>query len=57
MVKVLDGRIAVTEFKLQSGHYVHFWTNTLGEMYEPPYPPIYGLNSTTAILLEGWVWH
>ena len=27
------------------------------ERYEPPYPPSYGLNSTTTVLLEGWIWH
>ena len=26
-------------------------------MYEPPYPPSYGLNSTTNILLERRLWH
>ena len=31
MVKVLDGRIIVSEFKLQSRYYVHFRTNTLGK--------------------------
>ena len=25
------------------------------ERYEPPYPPSYGLNSTTSDLLEGWL--
>ena len=25
------------------------------EKYEPPYPPSYGLNSTTTVLLEGWI--
>ena len=27
------------------------------EKFEPPYPPSNGLNSTTAVLLEGWIWH
>ena len=27
------------------------------ERYEPSYPPSYGLNSTTTVLLEGWLWH
>ena len=27
------------------------------EKYEPPYPPSYGLNSTTTVLLGEWVWH
>ena len=27
------------------------------ERYEPPYPPSYGLNSTTIVLLGEWLWH
>ena len=27
------------------------------ERYERPYPPSNGLNSITAVLLEGWLWH
>ena len=27
------------------------------ERYEPPYPPSYGLNTTTTVLLEEWLWH
>ena len=27
------------------------------ERYEPPYPPSYGLNSTTTVLLGEWHWH
>ena len=37
--------------------YVHFRTNALGERHESPYPPNYGLNSITIVLLEGWLWH
>ena len=29
----------------------------LWERYEPPYPPSYGLNSTTTVLLGEWLWH
>ena len=25
--------------------------------YEPPYPPSYGLNSTTTVLLGEWLWY
>ena len=57
MVKVMDCGIVVSEFELQSRYYVHFRTNTLGEKYQPPYLPSYGLNSTTTVLLEGWLWH
>ena len=41
MVKVLDCSLKVSEFKLQLHYYIHFLTNTLGKMYEPPYPPSY----------------
>ena len=27
------------------------------ERYETSYPPSYGLNSTTTVLLEEWLWH
>ncbi len=27
------------------------------ERYEPPYPPSYGLNSTTTVLEGEWLWH
>ena len=27
------------------------------ERYEPPYPPSYGLNSTTTVLLGEYLWH
>ena len=27
------------------------------ERYETPYPPCYGSNSTTILLLERWLWH
>ena len=50
MVKAMDCEIVVSEFVLQSRYYVHFWTNSPWERYEPPYPPSYGLNSTTTIL-------
>ena len=47
MVKAMDCGIVVSEFVLQSRYYGH-----LRERYEPPtYPPIYGLNSTTTVLL------
>ena len=47
MLKAMDCGIIVSEFVLQSHYYVHFWVNSLGERYEPPYPPSQGLNSTT----------
>ena len=57
MVKAMDCRIVVREFVLQSRYYVHFRTNTLGKGIEPSYPPSYGLNSTTTVLLGEWLWH
>ena len=51
MVKAMDCGIVVCEFALQSRYYVHW------ERYEPTYPPSYGLNSTTAVLLGEWLWH
>ena len=43
-------------------HSNQVWTagmllHSLWERYEPSYPPSYGLNSITTILLEGWLWH
>ena len=51
MVKAMDCRIIVHEFVLQSRYYIHFRANTLGKGMNPPYPPRYGLNSTTTVLL------
>ena len=55
MVKATGFGIVISEFELQSCCYVHF--RTLLSMYETPYPPSYGLNNTTTVLLEGWLWH
>ena len=52
MVKAMDCKIVVSEFVLQSRYYVHFRAR-----YEPPYPPCYGLNSTTTVLQGDWLWH
>ena len=44
------------KFELQSRYYVHFRRNTLGKSMTPPLiPSSSGLNSTTAILLPGWL--
>ena len=45
MVEAKDCGIVVSEIEFQS----RFW-----ERYKPPYPPSYGLNSTTTVLLEEW---
>ena len=50
MVKAIDCGIVVREFVLQSRYYVHFRAKYPWERYEPPYPPNYGLNSTTTVL-------
>ena len=42
-------RTPVMLLRLLSGKYSY-------ERYEPPYPPSYGLNSTTTVLGE-WLWH
>ena len=42
-------RTPVTLLRSLSGKYPR-------ERYEPPYPPSYGLNSTTTILLGEWLW-
>ena len=47
----------VREFVLQSHYYVHFRAKYPWERYEPPYPPSYGLNSTTTVLLGEWLRH
>ena len=63
MVKAVECGIVVSEFELQSRYYVHFQTNTLGKSLKKKKkkkkknPPSYGLNNTTTVLLEGWIWH
>ena len=57
MVKALACGIIVSKFKLQLLYYVNFRTNTVGKGMNPPYPPSYGLNSTTTVLLGEWLWH
>ena len=57
MVKAMVCKIVPREFELQSRYYVHFRTNTLGKGINPRYLPIYGLNSTTTVLLGEWLWH
>ena len=34
VVNVHDYKIIVSEFELQSGYHVHFWTNSLGKGME-----------------------
>ena len=57
MAKVLDCSLEVSKFKLQLCYYIYFWTKSpWGKGMNPPYPPGSGLNSTSTILLEGWIW-
>ena len=42
IVKAMDCEIVVSKFKLQSGYYVHFWTNTLGKGMNPFILPAMG---------------
>ena len=56
-IKAMDCGIVVCEFVLQSRYYVHFRANTLGKGINPSYPPSYGLNSTTTVLLGESLWH
>ena len=47
-----------SEDKLQSHYYIHFQTNTLEQVMNPLIPsPRYSSNSTTTILLQGWLWN
>ena len=57
MVKAMDCGIIVSKFELQLRYYVHFWAKYPWERYEPSYPPSYGLNSSTTVLLGEWLWH
>ena len=57
MANVLDFGLEINEFKLQSGSYIHFRTNTLEEGMYPLMPPNYRLNSITDFFLQGWLYH
>ena len=56
MVKAMDCGIVVPEFVLQSRYLRSLSGKYPWERYEPPYPPSYGLNSTTTVLLGEWLW-
>ena len=57
LAKVPDCGLKVSEFKIQSYCYIHFWTNTFEKALNIFIPLSYGLNSTTIVLLQGWLWH
>ena len=55
---MLDCDIVVSEFELESRYNVDFQTNTLGKGMNPLITRLsYELNSTTSVLLQGWLWH
>ena len=56
VANVLDCDIVVTEFEVESRCYVHFQINILAECMNS-FQSMYGLNSTTTIILLGWLWH
>ena len=53
---MLDGKIVVSEFELQSRYYVYFRTNIFRKGMNPLIPPSYGLNSIITGLLPEWLW-
>ena len=55
MGKVLPCGLKANLFELQSCYHNHFWANVLRKVTEPSYSLSYGLNSTTAVLLQGWL--
>ena len=57
MYKAIDWGSVVSEFELQFSYKVHFRTNKFGKVTDLLYSPYYGLNSITAFLLAGWLWH
>ena len=56
-VKILDCDILVSEFEFESRYYVYFRTYTLRKGINYIIFPIYGLNSTIMVLLQGWNWY
>ena len=52
-----SAKIEVNEFELLLLYYVHFQTNALVKRYAPAFPLSYGLNDSTAILLQVWLWY
>ena len=53
MAQELDCGLKVSKFKLQSCYYIHFWTSTIGKGMTLLIPLAIGLNSITAVLLQG----
>ena len=56
----LNCGLVVREFEIQSSYYVHFRTDTLKKGMDPPPHLAHssnGLNSTTTVFLQGWLWY
>ena len=49
--------ILVNEFQLQLCYYAYFRTNALEKDLNLLISLSFGLNSTTTVLLQGWIWH
>ena len=50
-----DYSLKVSDFKLQSCHWIHFQTNTLEKGMNPLIPPSYGFNSIYAVLQQDYI--
>ena len=58
MVKILDCSLEVNEFELYLRYNIPFQINPLTRGIEPSYSvSSYGLNSITAVLLQGYIRH
>ena len=54
---MLNCDIVVIKFDLQLCYSVDSWTNILEKAWTPLSFTSYELNSTTIVLLEGYLWH
>ena len=52
LTNVLDCDIVVSEFELQSRICNSLSDKQTGREYEPPYPPSFGLNSSTTVFYQ-----
>ena len=57
LANVLKCEILVNVFELPLYYWIHFWVNTIMNVTKPLIAPSYGLNSSTTVLLQGWLWH
>ena len=49
----MNYQIVVHNFEVQSRYYVHLRNGM--NLFTPP--TIFGINSTTTVFLQGWIWH